>query len=157
MPPAVLIDTNVWVSALINPHGFPARLKDAWTAGRFDVVVSIPLLEEVADVLARPRIQAKYGLSTEEIEQFLRLLQERAIHVSPTGDVHLCRDPDDDLILETAILGEARYAVSRDDDLKGDNDLVAQMRSRGVEVLTVQHFLERLDAGLLVQAASVEV
>jgi len=147
--PVVLLDTNIWVSAFINPHGFPARLKDAWMAGQFDVVVSIPLLEEIADVLTRPRIQTKYGLSTEEIEQFLRLLQERATHVTPTGEFHLCRDPDDDLILETAVLGDARYAVSRDDDLKGDDDLVAQMRSRGVEVLTVQHFLERLDAGTL--------
>ena len=147
--PVVLLDTNIWVSAFINPHGFPARLKDAWMAGQFDIVVSIPLLEEIADVLTRPRIQIKYGLSSGEIEQFLRLLQERAIHVTPKGELHLCRDPDDDLILETAVLGEARYTVSRDDDLKGDSDLVAQMRSRGVEVLTVQHFLERLDTGAL--------
>jgi putative PIN family toxin of toxin-antitoxin system len=145
--PVVLLDTNVWVSAFINPHGFPARLKDAWITGQFDVVVSTPLLEEIADVLTRPRIQAKYGLSTEEIEQFLRLLQKRALHVTPTGDLHLCRDPDDDLILETAVLGSAQYIVSRDDDLKGDDDLVAQMRSRGVEMLSVQHFLERLEAG----------
>ncbi|MBL7065193.1 MAG: putative toxin-antitoxin system toxin component, PIN family [Anaerolineae bacterium] len=147
--PVVLLDTNIWGSAFINPHGFPARLKDAWMAGQFDVVLSIPLLEEIADVLTRPRIQTKYGLSTEEIEQFLRLLQERATHVTPTGEFDLCRDPDDDLILETAVLGDARYTVSRDDDLKSDDDLVAQMRSRGVEVLTVQHFLERLDAGTL--------
>jgi putative PIN family toxin of toxin-antitoxin system len=147
--PSVLLDTNIWVSAFINPHGFPARLKNAWVARQFDVVVSIPLLEEIADVLSRPRIQTKYSLSSEEIEQFLRLLQERAIHVIPTGELHLCRDPDDDLILETAVLGKAQYAVSRDDDLKGDDDLVAEMRSRGVEVLTVQHFLERLDAGTL--------
>jgi putative PIN family toxin of toxin-antitoxin system len=118
-------------------------------AGQFDVVVSIPLLEEIADVLTRPRIQVKYGLSTEEIELFLHLLHERAIHVTPTGELRLCRDPDDDSILETAVLGGAEYAVSRDDDLKGDSDLVAQMRSRGVQVLTVQHFLERLDASAL--------
>jgi putative PIN family toxin of toxin-antitoxin system len=147
--PVVLLDTNVWVSAFINPHGFPARLKDAWVAGRFDVVVSHPLLEEIADVLTRPRIQTKYGLSTEEIEQFLRLLQERALHVAPTGELHLCRDPEDDLILETAVLGGARYAVSRDDDLKGDDELVAQMRSRGVEVLSVRRFFERLEADAL--------
>lgn len=30
----VLLDTNVWVSALLNPHGPPARLKDAWLAGQ---------------------------------------------------------------------------------------------------------------------------
>jgi len=147
--PVVLLDTNVWVSALINPRGFPARLRDAWIAGRFDVVVSIPLLAEIADVLTRPRIQTKYGLTVDEIEQFLRLLQERAIHATPTGELHICRDPDDDLILETAVLGGAQYAVSRDDGLKADSDLTTQMRSRGVQVLTVQHFFERLEAGTL--------
>lgn len=144
--PVVLLDTNIWVSAFINPHGFPARLVDAWIAGQFDVVVSIPLLEEIADVLTRPRIQTKYGLSTEEIEQFLDLLQEKAIHVTPTGNLDLCRDPDDNVVLETAILGDALYAVSRDDDLKGDTDLMVQMKAHNVEVVSVQRFFDLLNA-----------
>ncbi len=45
---------NVWVSAFINPSGPPARLVRAWTDGRYDVVVSLPLLDELADVLTRP-------------------------------------------------------------------------------------------------------
>ncbi len=139
-----LLDTNVWVSALLNPRGFPARLKDAWLAGQFAVVVSVPLLEEIADVLTRPRIQSKYNLTGNEIEQFLHLLQTRALHVAPTGQLTLCRDPDGDAILETALLGGAEYAVSRDDDLKGDSDLVTQMKARGVRVLSVQKFLDLL-------------
>jgi putative PIN family toxin of toxin-antitoxin system len=140
----VLLDTNIWVSAFINPRGFPARLVDAWIAGRFTVVVSAPLLEEIADVLTRPRLQSKYGYGTEEIEQLLRLLHRRAIHVVPEGTLHVCRDLDDDLILETAILGNARYVVSRDDDIKGDSDLIAQMGAREIEIVSVQHFLDRL-------------
>lgn len=81
----VLVDTNVWVSALINPHGYPARLKDAWVKGQFQVVVSVPLLDELAEVLARPRIRDKYGLDTHEIGEFLRLLSVRALKVTPTG------------------------------------------------------------------------
>jgi len=64
--------------------------------------------------------------------------------VNPVGDLHLCRDPDDDAVLETAILGHAQYLVTRDDDIKGDNALISIMRSRGVEVLTVQRFLAQL-------------
>lgn len=142
--PVVLFDTNIWVSAFISPRGFPARLVDAWIAGRFDVVVSAPLLEEIADVLARPRLQNKYGYTAQEIEQFLGLLYRRAVYVVPQGTLHLCRDPDDDLILETAMLGSARYVVSRDQDLKGDSELVAQMRARGIEIVSVQQFLDRL-------------
>jgi len=140
----VLLDTNIWVSMFINPHGFPARLQDAWFRGQFEVVISIPLLEEIADVLTRPRIQRKYGLTSQDIAEFLDLLQQRAIQVMPTGQLHLCRDPDDDFVLETAILGKAQYLVSRDDDIKNDRDLIRYMQNYGVEVISVQHFFEWL-------------
>lgn len=140
----VLFDTNVWVSALLNPHGAPARLIAAWLEARFEVALSLPLLEELADVLTRPRLLIKYRLSPQEIQTFLELLQGRARMVLPTGDLHLCRDLDDDWVLETAILSRAQYLVTRDDDIKGDNDLIAHLQVHGVTILTVQHFLERL-------------
>jgi putative PIN family toxin of toxin-antitoxin system len=145
----VLVDTNVWVSAFINPHGHPAKLKDAWLNQQFQVVVSVPLLDEIAEVLTRPRIRNKYRIDANEVSELLRLLSAQAIIVVPTGQLHLCRDPDDNLILETALLGQARYAISRDDDIKGDQELIAQMLVNTVTVLSVQHFLERLAAGLL--------
>jgi len=48
--------------------------------------------------------------------------------------------------LETAIVAGAECLISRDDDLKGDSDLIAQMRAHGVEVITVSHFLKRLES-----------
>lgn len=51
MPAVVLIDTNVWVSAFINPHGYPAKLKAAWAQNRFQAVVSVALMDELAEVL----------------------------------------------------------------------------------------------------------
>jgi predicted nucleic acid-binding protein len=36
--PVALLDTNVWVSALLNPEGAPARVVDAWREGAIDVV-----------------------------------------------------------------------------------------------------------------------
>jgi len=145
VPAVVLVDTNVWVSAFINPHGYPAKLRDAWVNNRFQVVVSIPLLDEIAEVLARPRIRNKYRIDADEISEFLSLLSSQAIMVMTTGQLHLCRDPDDDLILETALLGQARYAISRDDDIKRDQELIVQMQAHGVAVLSVQQFLERLE------------
>lgn len=58
-----------------------------------------------------------------------------------------CRDPDDDLILEMAMLGQAHYAVSRDDDIKRDRDLIRHLQAHGVAILSVQQFLDKLDAG----------
>ena len=149
MPIAVLVDTNVWVSALINPRGYPAKLKEAWARGQFQAVVSVALLDELAEVLSRPRIRNKYELNADEIGEFLRLLSARSLRVTPTGQVKVCRDPDDDAILETALLGQARYAVSRDDDVKRDRDLIAHMEAHGVTVLSIQQFLERLESKAL--------
>jgi predicted nucleic acid-binding protein len=60
--------------------------------------------------------------------------------------MRLCRDPKDDLIIETAIVGGGRYLVSRDEDLTRDLDLVEVLQAYGVEILTVARFLELLDA-----------
>lgn len=144
MSKLVLVDTNIWVSALINPHGYPAKLKDAWLNKKFRVVMSIPLLKEISEVLHRPRIKNKYKLTNAHIEQFLTLLSQKAIHVEVSGNLKICRDPDDDLILETAILSKVKYMVSRDDDIKGDADLIAKMQDKGVTVYTVTHFLKEL-------------
>lgn len=147
MPTVVLVDTNVWVSAFINPSGSPARLHRAWMDNRFQVVVSLPLLDELSDVLTRPRIIRKYPIQAADVEEFLLLLVRRSQVVVPAGALRECRDPDDDLILETATLGQAQYAVSRDDDIKRDRDLIRHLQAHGVAILSVQQFLDKLDAG----------
>lgn len=149
MPAVVLLDTNVWVSALINPRGQPARLLQYWYADRFAVAVSLPLLEEIGDVLTRPRIARKYPITAEQVAEFLRLLTQRAHIVVPSGTLHECRDPEDDLIIETALLAQAQYVVSRDDDIKRDLDLIEHLRAHGLVVASVQQFLDRLAQGEL--------
>ena len=106
--------------------------------------MSSPLLQEISEVLHRPRIKDKYGLVDDEITQFIELLLRRAVLVAIAGQVKLCRDERDNLFLETAITAGAGYLISRDDDLKGDSDLTGQMRVLGVEVVTVSHFLSEL-------------
>lgn len=149
MPAVVLLDTNVWVSAFLNPSGPPARVRHAWYAGRYEVVTSLPLLEELSDVLTRPRLTRKYPIVADDVTEFLQLLVERSTVVIPTGSIRECRDPDDDVLLETAILGKAQYVVTRDDDLKHDLDLIEHLELRGVIVLSVRQFLDKLDQGEL--------
>jgi putative PIN family toxin of toxin-antitoxin system len=141
----VLVDTNVWVSALLNPHGFPARVLDALRTNRFKPILSEPLLEELIDVLSRPRLVRKYRLEPRDIAELAVLLEEKAIKVNPLGELHLCRDPRDDVVLESAILGRANYTVSRDDDLKRDLELIQKMEEQGIKVVSVSQFLNFLE------------
>jgi putative PIN family toxin of toxin-antitoxin system len=137
----VLLDTNVWVSAFLNKQGPPARLVEAWLKGEIDVVVALPILEEVGDVLRRPRIKRKYQVREEDVVQYLRLIAAGAAVVPLAGTLKLCRDPDDDVVLEIAIAGGAQYLVTRDDDVKRDLELIRRMKERGVQVMSVSHFL----------------
>ncbi len=144
MPVVVVIDTSVWVSAFLNPEGFPARLIHAGKTGSFSIASSLPMLDELHEVLLRPRIM-KIRRSTElDAEAFLASVIAVVQLVPISGEFRLCRDPDDDIILETAIRGNASYVVSRDEDMTRDLDLIDALRERGIETITVQRLIDRL-------------
>ena len=56
------------------------------------------------------------------------------------GTVHVCRDPEDDMVIETAINGRADVLVSHDDGLKRSPEVAAALREHNIQVLTVQRF-----------------
>lgn len=144
MPTAVVLDTNVWVSAFLNPHGFPAKLLDAWFDGAFQVVISAPLIEELARVLAEPRLMRKYGHSEQDLREYLERIIRRAGAVTLRERVVLSRDPKDNPVIETALTGGAHFLVSRDEDFTRDELLAAHLASRGITVTTVARFLQHL-------------
>lgn len=157
-----VIDTNVWVSSLLNPRGFPAHLLKAFLEGRFTPVISEALLEELRNVLSRPRLLRSFirRVARSDFQFVVKLLmlywtiahalidalRQHGFWVELTGDVHLCRDPHDNMFLEAAIKGNARYLVTRDDDLKHDPELLQKMAEFGIQVVSVQQFLNQLGA-----------
>ena len=141
-----VLDANVIVSAVLTPGGPPGRVMRALFDGRFDVVISASILQEVADVLGLPRIARKYQIPTERIEQVVALLRLHGDVVPVSGTLRICRDPKDDVVLETALSGNAEVLVSRDADITRDVELIDALRERNVAVLTVRQFLEALDA-----------
>lgn len=82
MKPVVLLDTNVWVSAFLNKQGPPARVVQAWLDGDFDAVIGLPVLEEISEVLRRPRIKEKYKVREEDLVQYLQLIAAGAAIVT---------------------------------------------------------------------------
>ncbi len=140
----VVLDTNVWVSASLNPQGAPAAVVQALLAGEFALVISQPIIDEYRAVMARPRISQRCNLDTAQVDR-VRVLLESAPTLTPVlGTVRLCRDPDDDIILETAVRGGADTLVSRDEDVTRAPDLLAALAAHGIEIMTVRQFLAAL-------------
>jgi putative PIN family toxin of toxin-antitoxin system len=145
-----VVDTNVWVSGFLNPHGAPARIRLAYRLGLFVAVISQPLLDELADVLSRPKLTRKYAISSLDVDQLLQLFQEQA-SIIPLGVVPVrCRDPKDDAVIETAILGCVDVLVSGDADLTQDDVVTAHLAEANIKILTVNQFvllLRELEGG----------
>ena len=84
-----VIDTNVFVSALLTPGGVPSRLVKAIRDTKIVPVVSHEILAEYADVLHR----AKFGFAQTEIDDLLLDLNGLALFLTPTA-ISIARLPD---------------------------------------------------------------
>ena len=50
----VVLDANLFISAVLVPYGHPAQILQAWRDGRFELVMSIAILAEIRRVLLYP-------------------------------------------------------------------------------------------------------
>jgi putative PIN family toxin of toxin-antitoxin system len=113
-----VLDTQIILrGASSAPTTVTARIYGAWDAGRFDLLLSEPILSEVEDVLRRPEVLRKLRMTHIEAGALFELLRRRSVHVTPTVRIARSRDPDDDKFLECAVAGGADYIVSADADL----------------------------------------
>ena len=112
----IVIDTNVCISALLKP-GSSQKILDLLTQDTFQAFYPDLLLEEIADVAARPKIASKYNISSERLSEFLDTVQRNATRVVMHNIPKVCRDPTDDPFLECARLTSCDYLISNDPDL----------------------------------------
>lgn len=103
-----VIDTNVVVSGLLNPHGASARVLDAVLDGRVKLVYDARILAEYRDVLHRPRLK----LAPAKIRGFLNGLQSQMM-VTPSALAVSGPDADDIVFVEAALATTDRTIVTR--------------------------------------------
>lgn len=113
----VVVDANVLVSAIIRPQGRVGPVLLHLRQERYTLLYNQATLEELVNVLNRPRIGRKYGITSDDIETILRLLLLRGEAVDVEERIAGSRDPKDDKFLEVAVAAQADLIVSGDDDL----------------------------------------
>jgi uncharacterized protein len=134
-----VVDTNILVRALIKPQGTVGPILLRLRYGEYTILYAQPLLEELVDVLNRPRIRKKYQLTEADIQTLVSLILLRGEAVRLLQRITACRDPKDDKFLEVGVSGKADVIVS------GDGDLLELHPFAGIPILTPAAFLSWLD------------
>lgn len=114
-----VLDSNVLVSAVLQPSGSPGRVVQALAVRRFIACTTDHLWSEFVNVMGRPRIQrllAKRGPGAKEIDDILgdlKLLMDFVPSVEPTT-TWIQGDADDDWVVQCAVTSQADVIVSGD-------------------------------------------
>ena len=129
----VVLDTNVLVSALV--FGGKPQVVIKWLVENGSIYISQDILTETRRI-----IHAKFPNFLIDFTRLEKLLERDVLWVVLGSiKVNICQDPDDNMIIETALLGQCSYIVS------GDDDLLVLKNYQNIQIETPSHFLSIID------------
>lgn len=108
LPLRLVLDTNIVVSAALNPDGLQRTTFLLALTKPARLYVTPPILEEYAGVLQRPSIKVRRG----ERLRLLQLIKNRSHVIRATRRLAVASDPDDDMFLECADAARADYLIT---------------------------------------------
>ncbi len=128
----VVLDTNVWVSWAISPNGTPARCVKLVESGLCRAYICREIVEEFVSKMAH-----KFRLSPTDIERLTELMCSIAHTVEISGLLRAVpEDPDDDKVIECAVVADADYIVT------GDRDLLRLEKYQNIAIVSPAEFYQ---------------
>jgi len=126
----LVVDTNILVSAFLW-QGTPGRLVEMAGEKECDLFTSRVLLDELADVLQRKKLEKQVLATGLTAIQLLRNYQKLSTTVTARRLAQqVSRDADDDAVLACALAVQADLIVS------GDADLLVLKQFEGIRIVT---------------------
>lgn len=129
-----VIDTNVVLAGLANTKGAAFKIFRRYFRQQFNWVNSQQTFDEYQGVLL---LSDKIPISRTRI--FLHLIKQRSLFVNITYTLQVCQDPDDDIFLETAVLSDADFLVTK--NIKH----FPYKSYQGIRIVKVSKFLKELE------------
>lgn len=128
----IVLDTNVVVSAFLNPYGKPARILRLVLQGDIELIVDERILNEYETVLLRPI----FKLPRKEVLNVIEVLRSISTY-APAYNGHInLPDEGDEPFLEAAQSAKADAIVT------GNKRHFPSDRCKGVRVFSPEDFLK---------------
>jgi putative PIN family toxin of toxin-antitoxin system len=108
LPLRLVLDTNIIVSAALKPDSLQRTTLLLAISKPASLYVSKPILDEYADVLARPELAIRKGLR----QQLLQLIKNSSRLIAPSRRLEVTSDPDDNIFIECADAARADYLIT---------------------------------------------
>jgi len=127
----VVIDTNIFISGLLNLEGGAAKIINHFRNDAFELIITRDVFEEYLRAIHF----FNNNIPSERSEELLEFVFEKAVKVKAASPHGLCKDPDDEIFLTAAFSGRAEYLVT-----KNKKDFPRD--AFGVKIVNVREFLE---------------
>lgn len=134
-----MLDTNVVASAVLW-GGVPLLLLQAGREKRVDLFTSTVLLAELTDILGRRKFSKKIAASSLTVDQIVDRYAALALLVRPMPTPRIAPDPDDDVVIGSALAANADLIVT------GDKPLLSVVEYQGVRLVGVSQALQIIGA-----------
>jgi putative PIN family toxin of toxin-antitoxin system len=137
MYPIVVFDTNVLLSGL-GWRGSPYRCLELARTGQIKAITCQELLDELLEKLEQ-KLNFTDSQITDTLSDLLSFLQ--VVKISNTLNV-IITDPDDNMVLECAVIGRANYIITGD-----KKHLLPLQNYQGIEIVNAANFLSLMGQG----------
>ena len=132
-----VLDTNILISGLFW-KGMPKRALQFARQGAITGVTSRVLLFELRDVLTRDK--SPFHLFENQADKIIDELLRYLKIVEPTRSIKVCRDENDNHVLDVASAGAVQYIVSNDPDLQ----VLAEFE--GIKIVDAASFVQIVES-----------
>ena len=129
----VVVDTNIFVSGILSPSGFPAQILDLLLRRKITPLISPAILREYAEVLARK----EFSFNPDTVQDYLYAIGLYAQKIWGISPHPALPDPDDEVFLACALEGKANFLIT------GNKKHFPDHLCKPIRIVSPREFIEK--------------
>jgi putative PIN family toxin of toxin-antitoxin system len=140
----IVLDSNILARATPGKSSAAREVLLLVSQQPHTLITASPLLTELVRILQYPRVRALHGLDDVGIQTYIQSVQVGSAAVIPVSPPPIqTRDPDDDLVIATAIAGHADVVCTRDQHFF-DSSIQSACGAHGIRILNDSDLLHEI-------------